>query len=200
MLYLIKTDLHRHSGLKGAMGFVRGWFQPGFRYTFIFRIVSKTHNPVLKFFFRLLKRTYRIKYGYEIDSRARIGEGFFLSDHCGPTIIGNTTIGKNCNISHCVTIGRSFKNGVVGVPTIGDRVWIGSGSSIVGKITIGSNVLIAPNSYVNIDVPSNSLVVGNPATIFPKENPTKYYIHYILGEPDNNMPVHLDSKVAEMQL
>ncbi len=141
----------------------------------------KKKSP-LGIFFRLLKRRYRIKYGYEIDSNAQIGEGFFLSDHCGPTIIGHVKIGKNCNVAHCVTIGRNFKNGIVGLPTIGDRVWIGSGAAIVGKITIGSNVLIAPNSFVNIDVPSNSVVLGNPAQIIKKENPTEYYINFILEE------------------
>jgi len=53
---------------------------------------------------------------------------------------------------------------------------------LVGPIAIGSNVLIAPNSYINMDVPSNSLVVGNPATVYNKENPTKYYINSILPE------------------
>jgi serine O-acetyltransferase len=182
MYHTIKTDLYRHSGLKGTTGFIKGWFQPGFRYTFFFRLVSMKKNSPLRFLFKLLKRRYRIKYGYEIDSKAQIGEGFFLSDHCGPTIIGQVKIGKNCNVAHSVTIGRNFKNGVMGLPTIGDRVWIGSGAAIVGKINIGSNVLIAPNSFVNIDVPPNSIVLGNPAIVIKKENPTEYYINYILEE------------------
>ena len=36
---------------------------------------------------------------------------------------------------------------------------------IVGKIMIGNDVLIAPLSYVNFDVPDNAVVVGNPAQI-----------------------------------
>ena len=48
---------------------------------------------------------------------------------------------------------------------------------IVGGITIGDNVLIAPNAYVNMDVPSNSVVVGNPAQIIPNENATDGYIN-----------------------
>ena len=42
--------------------------------------------------------------------------------------------------------------------------------------TIGNNVLIAPLSYVNIDIPSNSIVMGNPAKIIPRENATEGYI------------------------
>jgi serine acetyltransferase len=35
---------------------------------------------------------------------------------------------------------------------------------------------------VNVDVPSNSLVLGNPAVVIKKENPTEHYINYILEE------------------
>lgn len=108
MYYLIKTDLFRHGGLKGFTGSIRGWFQPGFRYTFVFRLLSMTKSPVLRFLLRLLKRRYRIRYGYEINSNAKIGEGFYLTDHCGSVNIGAVTMGRNCN----VTIGRTYRNGV----------------------------------------------------------------------------------------
>lgn len=55
-------------------------------------------------------------------------------------------------------------------------MWIGTNSTVVGKITIGDNVLIAPNSYINFDVPSNSLVVNGH--IINKEDATKDYICY----------------------
>ena len=48
-----------------------------------------------------------------------------------------------------------------GTPTIGNRVWIGVGAVIVGNINIGDDVIIAPNSFVNIDIPSHSIVFGN---------------------------------------
>ena len=49
-------------------------------------------------------------------------------------------------------------------------------AAIVGKVTIGDDVLIATNSYVNCDVPSNSIVFGNPCIIKYKENATEGYI------------------------
>jgi serine O-acetyltransferase len=130
--------------------------------------------------YRILKRRYRFKYGYEISSDARIGEGLYLSDHCGPVIIGPTKIGKNCNISHSVTLGRAYKSEIIGRPILDDYVWIGAGAVLVGNISIGKNVLIAPNSFVNFDVPDNSLVIGNPGKIIQKDNPTKLYINNIL--------------------
>lgn len=63
-----------------------------------------------------------------------------------------------------------------GCPVICDEVWIGANSVIVGKIKIGKNVLIAPNAYVNFDVPENSIVIGNPGVIHHTEEATKGYI------------------------
>lgn len=64
-----------------------------------------------------------------------------------------------------------------GFPVIGDEVWIGTNAVIVGGITIGNNVLIAPNAYVNFDIPENSVVMGNPGKIYESENATEGYIN-----------------------
>lgn len=50
-------------------------------------------------------------------------------------------------------------------------------AAIVGNITISDDVLIAPNSYVNCDVPSHSIVFGNPYIIKHRENATEGYIN-----------------------
>lgn len=178
---IVRTDLFRHDSLTGVRGFIKGWFRPGFRYTFIMRMIWKHKKySVPGIFFRLLKWRYRYKYGFEISSEASIGEGFYLTTHCGPVVIGPVKIGKNCNIGHSVTIGRAYKNGKVGRPTIKDYVWIGAGAVLVGDIKIGPNVLIAPNAFVNFDVPANSLVIGNPGKIIKQENPTDKYINNVL--------------------
>lgn len=48
---------------------------------------------------------------------------------------------------------------------------------MIGKITIGNDVLIAPNSYVNFDVPLHSIVIGNPGNVIFRENATEGYIN-----------------------
>lgn len=60
----------------------------------------------------------------------------------------------------------------------GNKVWIGVNATIVGHINIGNNVLIAPNSYANCNVPSNSIVIGNPCIIKHNDNATKGYINF----------------------
>lgn len=120
------------------------------------------------------------KYGFQIPVSTQIGSGFYIG-HFGTIVINEKAkIGENCNIAHGVTIGQANRGKSKGCPIIGNKVWIGTGAIIVGKITVGSNVLIAPNSYVNFDVPDNSVVLGNPGKIIPKANATEGYINSCL--------------------
>ena len=66
--------------------------------------------------------------------------------------------------------------------TIGDRTYINSNLNLVDDlgITIGSDVLIAPNAYVNMDVPSDSIVIGSPARILSnRPDATEGYINNV---------------------
>ena len=45
------------------------------------------------------------------------------------------------------------------------RASIGSGSTILSKVTIGENALVGAGSVVTKDVPANAVVAGNPAKI-----------------------------------
>lgn len=176
---IIKADLYRHDGLTGKRGFVKGWFIPGFRYTFLLRKIQKHKKFTLKgLFYRIVKRLCAYK-EYQINTEVSIGKGFQLY-HRGPVIIGPVKIGNNCSVAHNVTIGRSYKDGQIGRPTIGDYVWLGTGSVLVGKITIGNNVLIAPNSFVNFDVPDNAMVAGYPARYIIKEDSISDWVNDIL--------------------
>lgn len=85
-------------------------------------------------------------------------------------------IGKNVNVATGVTIGQTGRGQKAGCPTIGDNCWIGTNAVVVGNITIGTDVLIAPLPYVNFDVPDHSIVIGNPGKIIPRENATEAYI------------------------
>lgn len=82
--------------------------------------------------------------------------------HWGWMIVNSEAkVGKNLTIYPGVTVGAEKG----GVPTIGDNVFLGLGSKIFGGITIGNNVLVAPNSVVVKDVPDNCVVAGVPAKI-----------------------------------
>ncbi|WP_417199534.1 serine O-acetyltransferase [Bizionia sp.] len=175
---IIKADLYRYGGQTSLL---KGLRIEGFRYMYYFRKAS-LHNKYtpLGLFYRLMVRKLGYKYGFQIPVNTEIGEGFYIGHYGTVVINGRAKIGTNCNIAHNTTIGQTNRGKLKGYPTIGDMVWIGTGTVIVGKINIGSNVLIAPNSYVNFDVPNHSIVIGNPAKIIKRENPTEGYINNII--------------------
>ena len=112
----------------------------------------------------------------QIPARTSIGEGLYIG-HLGRIIINpDAKLGRNINISRGVTIGMENRGKRKGSPVICDNCWIGTNAVIVGNVRIGSDVLIAPLTFVNFDVPDHSIVVGNPGKIIPKENATKDYI------------------------
>ena len=52
-----------------------------------------------------------------------------------------------------------------------------------GGVKIGNNVLIAPNAFVNFDVPDNSIVIGNPGQIIIRDSsPSAKYIVYSVND------------------
>lgn len=74
-----------------------------------------------------------------------------------------TIIQKNVTLFPGVTLGSNRREKYQGAPVINEEVWIGANAAIIGNVKIGRNVLIAPNSYINFDVPENSICIGNPA-------------------------------------
>ncbi len=119
----------------------------------------------------------RFIYHVDLSARVVIGEGLYIGHPYGITINSDAVLGCNVNIHKGVTIGQENRGSRRGVPTIGNEVFIGINSTIVGKVTIGDDVLIAPNTFINCDVPSHSVVVGNPCIIKYKDNATEGYIN-----------------------
>lgn len=150
------------------------------RFLFFLRLAQSARPKFLRGIISVLfLRHYVKKYGLEIPYTTQIGEGFYLGHAFNITINGDCIIGKNCNIHKGAVVGCTNRGEKKGVPKIGDNVWIGINAAIVGNINIGDDVLIAPNSYVNIDIPSHSVVLGNPCIIKHRDNATAGYIENV---------------------
>lgn len=181
---IIKSDLYRYFNREYSFWtFLRCLRVPGFRYMFFLRKASKARvKSITWIFYKILLRRYSYKFGYQIPFNAIIGEGFYIG-HQGNVIINEkAVIGKNCNIAPGVTIGQTVRGEKCGVPVIGDFVWMGTNSIIVGGIKIGNDVLIAPGAFVNFDVPDHSIVIGNPGKIISRPDATSGYIDFIRPE------------------
>lgn len=126
--------------------------------------------PLLPYVCELISTgTWRVTIG----RRVEIGPGLVIP-HGHVVIDGVVKIGSDCVINPWVTIGLSGsrrwgfdQRG----PIIGDRVHIGTGSKVLGPITIGDDVRIGANAVVIDDVPSGATVVGAPARIVRDKPP-----------------------------
>ena len=127
---------------------------------------------IVRFFLKIpycfFARVLEILLGISIPWNADIGKGFYIG-HYGGIWIGPVKMGEKCNISQEVTIGLGGTGDNRGIPEIGDRVWIGPGAKIFGKIRIGNGVAIGANAVVSKNLPDNALVVGNPPRIINYE-------------------------------
>ena len=163
---LLRADYNRYSSSSEMPKFQK-WM----------RKYQETNNKILKGIYKVLFVYQRRRKCIEISGDSIIGGGLYIGHPYCITVNPQTVIGENCNIHKGVTIGQENRGKRKGVPVIGNKVWIGVNATVVGKITIGDDVLIAPNSYVNFDVPSHSLVIGNPGIIVFRENATEGYIN-----------------------
>lgn len=175
---IIYDDLYRYTGTRKLKSLFRfTLFTPSFRYIYFFRNCQK-RNWLFPFY-RILLRRYSIQYGIQIPYQTNISRGFRIV-HFGMIVIHpNTVIGENFNIANGCTIGHAEGRNR-GTPTIGDNVCMQANSVLVGNIKIGNNVLIAPNSFVNFDVPDNAVVISHRNEIKRTDNPTKKHIVYPL--------------------
>lgn len=169
-------DLYRYYGDKGE-SFAKRLLRPvELKYIALFRKANSCKFRPLKLYYTLKLKLISNKTYIQIPQRTKIGEGFYIG-HSGRVIINpNAVLGKNINISTGVTIGAENRGERKGAPTIEGNCWIGTNSVIVGNVNIGEDVLIAPLTFVNFDVPPHSIVIGNPAKIIHKENATEGYI------------------------
>jgi acetyltransferase-like isoleucine patch superfamily enzyme len=112
----------------------------------------------------------------EIQKNASIGCRCKISSHT--FICEGVTIEDNVFVGHGVTfINDSYPRATTGGQLQTEADWkvektlvkkgasIGSGATILSKVTIGENAIVGAGSVVTRDVPANAIVAGNPARV-----------------------------------
>lgn len=117
------------------------------------------------------------RYGLEISRSTDIVPGLYLGHAYNITVNPSAIIGSNCSLHKGVTIAQENRGKRKGAPVIGNCVWIGVNATLVGRISVENDVLIAPGAYVNCDVTSHSIVLGNPCRVIPRDNATGGYVN-----------------------
>jgi len=103
--------------------------------------------------------------GIEIHPGAKIGRRVFI-DHGMGVVIGETTeIGDDVLIYKGVVLGGTSLEKKKRHPTIGNHVVLGTGTTVLGPVSIGDSVRIGAGSVVIDSVPPGSTVVGVPGRV-----------------------------------
>ena len=165
MFDAIRADLRAHRGDWGAQGF---WalvvYRFGrWRYSVRPPLLRKLFSLVYHFLFKLVQ----IVTGIELPCEAQIGKNFVIDHSGGIVVSGFARFGDDCRIRSGVVVGLSRVEDPV-APVIGNNVDVGTGAKLLGRITIGDNVLIGANAVVVRDVPPDSIAVGVPAIVRPR--------------------------------
>ena len=114
---------------------------------------------------RVVRKLFVMVTLIDIHPDAEIGLGLIIP-HGGPIRVhAATKIGTDCALHHMSTIGAGPRPGGA---TIGDHVFIGCHSSIIGEVAIGDGAMIAANSLVISNVPAGFTAIGVPAKMLPE--------------------------------
>lgn len=125
-------------------------------------------------------------YGYN----TTVGNYFFANHGCQILDGGKVTFGDyvfiapNCiftTAEHAIDAEQRNEGLEVALPiTIGNNVWIGAGTIVLGGVTIGDNTVIGAGSVVTKSIPSNVIAVGSPCRVLRKitEADKEYYPKY----------------------
>jgi len=138
---------------------------PGLHAVWLHRLASWLWRHQLLFLGRGVSHLGRWMTGIEIHPGARIGRRVFI-DHGMGVVIGETAeVGNDVLMYQGVVLGGTSLQKTKRHPTIGKNVVIGTGSVVLGPISVGDNAKIGAGSVVIRPVPAGVTVVGVPARI-----------------------------------
>jgi serine O-acetyltransferase len=136
---------------------------PGFLAIAIHRIAHEIHHLGVPILPRLLAEVAHTRTGIDIHPGASIGRSFCI-DHGTGVVIGETAvIGDDVKLYQGVTLGAlSVVKSAAGTkrhPTIGDRVVIYAGATVLGGDTVvGEDSIVGGNVFLTRGVPAGSIV------------------------------------------
>lgn len=176
-----KLSLDAEPTLRNLFGYLyedwvtagHAWTKPGFHAVVIYRFGRWANRQLAAFriplmvVYRLAYWSVRNFYGIELFHTTNVGRRFHIAHQSAIVIHPFATIGDDCIVRQGVTVGTAMNRYIDEVPTLGNRVDVGLGAAIIGRVRVGDDVRIGPNVVVMTDIPAGATVVAQAARIIP---------------------------------
>lgn len=152
---------------------------------------------------RLISTVARILTAIEIHPGATIGKRLFI-DHGLGVVIGETAeIGDDVLLYQGVTLGGTGKERGKRHPTLGNRVVVGTGASVLGNIRLGDDVRVGAGSVVVHSVLDGATVVGIPGRVVKTRDEVIGALDHgrvaACGESEANEMEQMQDKIRELE-
>ncbi|MFT5815263.1 MAG: serine O-acetyltransferase [Psychroserpens sp.] len=177
---LIKSDLFRYAGKTSFNIFIKYYFTNCYFRFQVYLRLSNLNVLFIAYIFRFMKARLGKKVNIQLSRKVPIGLGLYIP-HGNIVVNSKTIIGHNCSLLQFSSIG-AMHNGKAA--EIGDNVYIGPNSNIVGAIHIGSNSVLGAGAVVVKDIENCSVVVGSPGKAIKKVENINHYCENLF--PLNN--------------
>ena len=144
--------------------------------------VEKRQEIMKKLFKKVGERVYmEPDFTCEFGKNITLGNDLYINFgctllDCGQITIGNNTLlGPNVSMysaNHSLDSEERITGALIPEPiTIGNRVWIGGGTTILSGVTIGDDSVIGAGSVVTRDIPAGVVAAGNTCKVIRKITP-----------------------------
>lgn len=171
----------------------RGWWfyvlalMSGYESAYVFRYLKQLRrcewhfnnrtnvcHQVMYFLGHIRLKRLGLKIGLHIPLNT-CGYGLRIIHLAGGCILNAKKVGNYCGFNGGSLLGN--KDTQEARPVLGDFVALGPGAKVIGNVTIGDNVFVAPNAVVVKDVPSNVIVAGVPAKVIKERQIPQSPVH-----------------------
>lgn len=171
MFDLVRSDVRRVTGQESSLAskLALFLFHPGLQAVLLYRLARWLLLHRLGFLAVVSSYVGSVLTGAQISPRAVIGKGLCIYHPQGTVVSAGAVVGDHCTLSHANMLG-SFA-GDAERPTIGHNFSAATGAKVLGKVTVGNNVRVSPNSVVITSLPDDVVVIGVPARILLRETP-----------------------------
>jgi serine O-acetyltransferase len=162
----ILRSLHPH-GVKPLTSWrvvVQVVTSPEVRIVVFFRLYSWLSAHGHGFLAFVLYTFVRTRTGCDLALGAKIGPGLRI-EHRSDIVIGTAVLGSDVDVFNGVSVGKRRPPLEDEMPTIGNRVMLGTGAKVLGNVTVGDDAVVGANAVVVDDVPSGATVAGIPARV-----------------------------------